>query len=76
MGWVGVVKLLLSFAIAVMRHVKEKQLIESAQAEVLLKQLEESNELLRNARAARDDALDDFDRHNGMPDDSDPNLRD
>lgn len=76
MSWLAIIKLLITLAVALLEQARRRQTISDAEAAVMLRALKESQDAADRATRARDDALRDFDDRGGVPDDSDPNLRD
>lgn len=76
MGWLSILKALLGLASGLTTYLQQRQLIEAGQAQAINEGLKNAKEAIHKANAARADAVTDFDKRNGLPDDSDPNLRD
>lgn len=76
MSWLALLKAILGFASALTGYLRDKQLMDAGEAKAIVKQLESSLDAVERARAARRNAVADFDKRNGVPDDNDPNLRD
>lgn len=76
MTWLAVIRLAFSLANTLLTYVQQRQLITAGEAKQLAKDLERSLALLDKIRKAGDDAASKFDNANGVPDDTDPNLRD
>lgn len=76
MTWLAVIRLVFSLANTLLTYVQQRQLITAGEAKQLAKDLERSLALLDKIRKAGDDAASKFDNANGVPDDTDPNLRD
>lgn len=70
MTWVSLVLAVLRIANAVMEHLANGRLVSETEAKLIREQLDRSNELVRKAIRARDDAS----AGGGVPDD--PNIRD
>lgn len=76
MLWVSFLRTLLSLAAAVATYVQQRQLIDAGRAEEINRALVHANENIKKANSARDAAEREFDKRDGVPDESDPNLRD
>lgn len=76
MGWLSLLKAVLSFARILADYLRDKQLMDAGEAKAISAQLENSLHALERARVARKRAVADFDKRDGVPDDNDPNLRD
>lgn len=76
MGWVALLKGLLSLANGLTQYCANKQLIEAGEAKAIAKGLEEANDAVFKAQRARNSALRSFDASNGSVCEDDPNLRD
>lgn len=76
MTLIALLRAILSFASAFTGYLQQRKLIDLAQAAVLKENLEVALETLTKAQAARDAATTRFDATGGVPDESDPNLRD
>lgn len=76
MAIVALLQYLFRFAGSVVSYLQQRQLVDSAQAAVLAKNLESSLDTLTQAIKAREAAAARFRSSGGVPDDSDPNLRD
>lgn len=76
MNWLAILRALLGLANSLTSYLQEKQLIEAGEAQAIAEGLKNAQDAISKARKARRNALNDFDRRNGVPDDDDPNLRD
>lgn len=76
MTWLNVLLALLKIAGSLTDYLQQRRIIEGAQAELLKKQLEAASEIVTTTNKARADAAARFDAAGGVPDESDPNLRD
>lgn len=76
MVWLNLLIGILGVAGGLLDYLRQRELINGAQAELAKKNLEAALDITQKARAARKIAGDKFDAANGVPDDSDPNLRD
>ena len=76
MSWVAILRALLSLSSSVAAYVQEKQLLEAGEAKAIAEGLRNAQIAINKARKARDAANTDFDKRDGVPDESDPNLRD
>lgn len=76
MAWLRILEAVLGFARALADYVERKQLMDAGEAKAIASQLESSLNAVQRAKSARGVAVDKFDASNGVPDDTDPNLRD
>lgn len=76
MGWLSVLRALLSIAGSLTQYLHDKQMLDAGAATAIANGLKESQDAIEQARKARDDATRKFDERGGVPDDNDPNLRD
>lgn len=76
MTLIALLRAVLSFASAFTGYLQQRQLIDQAQAAVMKTNLEVALDTLTKAQTARDNAAAHFDATGGVPDESDPNLRD
>jgi len=76
MTWAAIIKLLLSLVLSMVNHARRQNAIDEGEALTVARALKESLDAMDKANRARDDAHRKFDESNGVPDDSDPNLRD
>lgn len=76
MAVVALLQYLFKFANAIVGYLQQRQLVDNAQAAVIAKNLENSLAILTKAISARDAAVGKFRSTGGVPDESDPNLRD
>lgn len=74
--WLSLLVALLKVAGSLSDYLRQKQLINAAQAEVIKANMETALAIISDANKARADAGAKFDATGGVPDDSDPNLRD
>jgi hypothetical protein len=76
MTWLTALVALLRITKAVLDYVSQRQLIEAGKAAQIKENLNASLALLKKVDKARSDAVAKFDASGGVPDSSDPNLRD
>lgn len=76
MGWVTLLQALLSVARVVAEYLRDKQLMDAGEAKAIVAQLKGSLDAIERANKARANAVNTFDKSNGVPNDKDPNLRD
>lgn len=76
MGWLSLLKTLLGFAETLTEYLRNKQLLEAGEAQAIAEGLSNANVAIEKARKARRNAVNDFDKRDGVPNDDDPNLRD
>jgi len=76
MGWLALLKAVLGLAQSLTGYLRDKQLIDAGEAKAIATQLEGSLHALERANEARSNAVRRFDDDNGVPDDTDTNLRD
>lgn len=76
MNLVGLLKAVLGFASALTEYLRNRELLEAGEAKAIAEGLKNANEAIEEARRARRNAVRDFDKRDGVPDDNDPNLRD
>lgn len=76
MNLVGLLKAVLGFAGALTEYLHNRELLEAGEAKAIAEGLKNANEAIEKARNARRNAVRDFDKRDGVPDDNDPNLRD
>lgn len=76
MNWLAILRSLLGLCFSLTEYMKNKQLLEAGEARAIAEGLRNANDIIIKVRKARSDAELDFDKRNGVPDDSDPNLRD
>jgi len=76
MSWLTLLQILLSLSSAIMDYMRQRELLNLADSAILARNLEESIRVLQRVSSARDAALREHDARNGVPDESDPNLRD
>lgn len=76
MNSMAILKILLSLASSVAQYMQNKQLLEAGKAQAILQGIKDAREITKTANAARSDAVAKFDERAGLPDESDPNLRD
>jgi hypothetical protein len=76
MNWLAILRALLGLASSLTTYLQNKQLIEAGEAQAIVEGLKNAQDAITRARKARRDAVADFDKHDGMPDNNDPNLRD
>ncbi len=76
MNLVGLLKAVLRFASALTEYLRNRELLEAGEAKAIAEGLKNANEAIEKARRARRNAVRDFDKRDGVPDDNDPNLRD
>lgn len=76
MGWLAFLKALLGFAGTLTEYLRNRELLEAGEAKAIAEGLSNANEAIEKARKARRNAVADFDKRDGVPDDEDPNLRD
>lgn len=76
MAWLSVIIALLKAVSGLTDYLQQRDLIEIAQAEIIKKNMENALNAVQKAKAARKAAADKFDAANGVPDESDKNLRD
>lgn len=76
MNWLAVLRALLGLASSITTYLQNKQLIEAGEALAIAEGLKNAQEAINKANQARRAAERKFDESGGVPDDSDPNLRD
>lgn len=76
MSWFALIAALLKAASSLSSYLQQRQLITAAQAEVLQKNMEAALGTINDAKKARAAAAAKFDAAGGVPDETDPNLRD
>lgn len=76
MQWLSLILALVKAVGALSDYLKQKQLIDAATADLLIKQMEAAGEIVSKAKAARKAAADKHAATGGVLDESDPNLRD
>lgn len=76
MLWFNVLVGLLTVAGSLLDYLRQRELINGAHATMVRANLTVALELIKEANDARKNAGDKFDADGGMPDASDPNLRD
>ena len=76
MTWLRIILAALSLLRKFVAFLGERQLLEAGAAEAIAAQLEASRDAATKAEAASDAAITRFDASGGLPDDTDPNLRD
>lgn len=76
MSWVSIILLLLKIAESLMTQARKRGEMTQAQDALLSRSLRSSIDALQSADKARHDAERAFDESGGVPDESDPNLRD
>lgn len=74
--WVGLLRVMINLATSLASYVESKQLLDAGEARGILKGLTYAKNKLDKANRARDAAVNEFDKRDGLPDDDDPNLRD
>lgn len=74
--WLAILKTLLSLANNLTQYLNDKQLLKAGEAQAIKQGLESGIVIIEKATKARRDALRDFDKRDGLPDETDPNLRD
>ncbi|MEI2387625.1 hypothetical protein [Breoghania sp. JC706] len=76
MTWLKIILAALSLLRKFVGFLGDRQLLDAGAAEAIAAQLEASRDAANKAEAASDAAIARFDASGGVPDDSDPNLRD
>lgn len=76
MNGLAILRAVLGLASLLTTYLQNKQLIKAGEAKAIAEGLKNAQEATEKARRARNAALRKFDESNGVPDDSDPNLRD
>lgn len=76
MGLLSLLQVILQFAGALTGYLQQRRTIELAQSEVIKNGLEVALDTIKKANEARKLATDRFDATGGVPDSTDPNLRD
>lgn len=76
MNWLAMLRALLGLASSLTTYLQNKQLLEAGEAQAIAEGLKNAQAAITKARKARRDAVADFDKRDGVPDDNDPNLRD
>lgn len=76
MTWINIIWLLLRFASELLNYAQSRKAVAEAEAAIVARALKESLDALDKAKSARADAERRFDESGGVPDESDPNLRD
>ena len=76
MNWLAMLRALLGLASSLTAYLQNKQLIEAGEAQAIAEGLKNAQDAITKARKARRNAVTDFDKRDGVPDDNDPNLRD
>lgn len=76
MNWLAILRALLGFASTLTEYLRNRELLEAGEAKAIAEGLSNANEAIERARRARRNAVRDFDKRDGVPDDEDPNLRD
>lgn len=76
MGWASFIGALVSIVASLIRWAETRKILEAHDAKAMAQILKGSIHVLDRVEQARNTALREFDARNGMPDDSDPNLRD
>lgn len=76
MGWLTMLRILLTLSSKIMDYMRQRELLSVAESAILARNLEESIHALDRVEKARSDALREHDARGGVPDESDPNLRD
>lgn len=74
--WISILLAVVKVAGSLTSYLQQKKLIEAGEANIINKNLKDALHVIETANKARDTALADFDRNNGVPDPSDKNLRD
>lgn len=72
----SLLKLVLSLASSFAEYMRDRQLLKAGEAQAIKEGLESAIITIEKARNARRNAVRKFRESNGMPDDTDPNLRD
>ena len=72
----ALLQVLLQFAGALTSYLQQRKIIDLAQSEVIRNGLEVALDTITKANEARKLATDKFDASGGVPDPTDPNLRD
>lgn len=73
---IALLQYIFRFAGAIVGYMQQRQIVDNAQAAIIAKNLESSLATLTEAINARDAAIAKFRASGGVPDESDPNLRD
>ena len=76
MAWLSFLIALLKAVSGLTDYLQQRELIEAAQAEIIKKNAENAINAVEKAKSARKAAVDKFRDAGGVPDESDPNLRD
>lgn len=76
MNWLALLKGLLSLSNSLTEYLRNKQLLEAGEAQAISEGLQNAQVAIKKAREARNNAVREFDKRDGVPDDEDPNLRD
>ena len=76
MGWLALLRTLLSLAGSLIGYRQQKQLLDAGEAKAIKEGLEKQNDIIDKANKARIDARNKFNDSNGVLDESDQNLRD
>lgn len=76
MNWLAILRALLGLASSITSYLQERQLIEAGEARAIAEGLKNAQDAITKANQARRTAERKFDESGGVPDDSDPNLRD
>ena len=76
MNWLAILRALLGLAGTLSNYLREKQLLDAGEARAIAEGLKNAQEATTKAREARRNAVRKFDDSDGVPDESDPNLRD
>ena len=76
MNFVSLLRAILGLASTLANYLQSKQLMDAGEAQAVIKSLEHAQNAITKANKARDISEHDFDARDGVPDDSDPNLRD
>jgi len=76
MNWLALLKGLLALSNSLTEYLRNKQLLEAGEAQAISEGLQNAQDAIQKAREARNTAVREFDKRDGVPDDEDPNLRD
>lgn len=76
MAWLSFLIALLKAVSGLTDYLQQRKLIEATQAEIIKKNMENAVSAIEKAKSARKAAIDKFNAADGVPDESDPNLRD
>jgi hypothetical protein len=76
MDLLALLKAIVGLASVLANYMNNKKLMDAGEALAILEGLEHAKQTIRKATEARASALADFDKRDGLPNESDPNLRD